>query len=307
MSIVSRLAARVAQSPGPAAGRLRERFAARLAERGESNPAHNAMSAAGPFDLPPGTHVLRDLAYGRDPAQCLDIYLPPLAEDAKLIVMVHGGGWMRGDKALLRSVKNKVLHWVGRGVVLVSVNYRLLPQARPLEQADDIAQALAFTQREAASWGADASSAVLMGHSAGAHLVSLVAADPSIAAGAGAQPWRATVTIDSAAFDLVRIMASPHFSFYDRAFGADPDEWRSASPFHRLRAKPTAPWLTIHSALRGDSAGQAEAFAAKANALGGSVDVLSVGLAHGDLNDLLGVPGAYTEAVDAFLHDAWSR
>lgn len=301
------LAARAARRPEVTAGRPRERLAALRAGRDDdgAGPLRNAMTAAGPFELPPGASVLRDLGYGEDPAQRLDVYRPAsAAAPVPLIVMVHGGGWMRGDKALLRSIRNKVLHWVGRGWALASVNYRTLPDAAPLEQADDVAQALAFVQRNAGSWGGDASRIVLMGHSAGAHLVSLIAADTSIAARAGAEAWRATVTIDSAAFDLVEIMNRPHFAFYDRAFGTDPRDWRMASPLHRLGAAPTAPWLAIHSARRGDSTAQAQGFAAAANARGGRVTALSVDLTHADLNDLLGVPGAYTEAVDAFLRDA---
>lgn len=276
----------------------------RLGERLDAGPARHAMADAGPFELPPGASVRRDLAYGADPAQRLDLYLPALADGAALIVMVHGGGWMRGDKALLRSVRNKVAHWVGRGWALASLNYRMLPGTVPLAQADDVALALAFVQDRAEGWDVDASRIVLMGHSAGAHLVSLIAADPAIPAQAGARPWRATVTIDSAAFDLVRIMNRPHYAFYDRAFGGDPRDWQLASPLHRLVAAPAAPWLTIHSAQRDDSAEQAQAFAARAGTLGGAVEVLAVDLTHGDLNDLLGTSGPYTDAVDAFLRRA---
>lgn len=290
-----------------AAARALRRLAATgggLRDRVDANPARHDMTAAGPFELPPGASVRRDLAYGADPAQRLDLYLPPLTDGAALVVMVHGGAWMRGDKALLRSVRNKVAHWVGRGWALASLNYRMLPRAAPLAQADDVAQALAFVQERAEDWDVDAARIVLMGHSAGAHLVSLIAADAAIPARAGARPWCATVTIDSAAFDLGRIMNRPHYAFYDRAFGSDPLDWHAASPLHRLDAPPAVPWLTIHSAQRDDSAEQAQAFAAKAGALGGVVEVLAVDLTHGDLNDLLGAPGAYTNAVDAFLRRA---
>lgn len=259
------------------------------------------MTARGPFELPPGATVERNVRYGPDPAQAIDIYRPAQADGAPVMLIVHGGAWSRGDKGLLRSVRNKVLHWVGRGCVLVSANYRVLPQARPLEQADDVARALAFVQHQARDWGADGSRVVLIGHSAGAHLVSLIAADPRIGARAGVESWRATISIDSAAFDLVRIMTRTHFDFYDRAFGADPADWRDASPFHRLQSPPAAPWLVVCSSLRGDSCPQAQAFAAKAAVLGGNVTVLEVALSHADLNDLLGAPGAYTDAVDAFL------
>lgn len=294
-------AARDSAQPG---NRLRERLLARAALRGadDQSGARHPMAARGPFELPPGARVERDIAYGHDPAQALDVYLPADAAGAAILLVVHGGAWRRGDKGLLRSVRNKVMHWVARGCVLVSVNYRMLPRARPLEQAEDVARALAFVQRQARGWGADGTKVVLLGHSAGAHLVSLLAADPQLGARGGAEPWWATISIDSAAFDLVRIMSRPHFAFYDEAFGADPADWRAASPLHRLQARPSAPWLAVCSSLREDACPQAQAFAAKAAAFGGQVSVLPVALSHADLNDLLGAPGAYTDAVDAFLH-----
>ncbi|EER58388.1 LipQ, partial [Acidovorax delafieldii 2AN] len=93
-----------------------------------------------------------------------------------MVFLVHGGGWRHGDKAHERLVQNKVARWVPRGVVLVSVNYRLLPEAGPDEQLRDVARALATAQRQAPGWGADPQRFLTMGHSAGAHLVALLAA-----------------------------------------------------------------------------------------------------------------------------------
>jgi acetyl esterase/lipase len=97
--------------------------------------------------------VLRDLAYGGDLHQRLDVYRPKLASEAPapVLFMVHGGAWHLGDKATPEVVANKVAHWVSRGFVLVSVNYRMLPEADPLQQADDVARALAFAQAKGPS------------------------------------------------------------------------------------------------------------------------------------------------------------
>ena len=62
------------------------------------------------------------------------------------------------------------------GIIFVSVDYRMLPQQDALAQADDVARALAFAQSRARSWGGDPGKFILMGHSAGAHLVALLAA-----------------------------------------------------------------------------------------------------------------------------------
>ncbi len=288
--------------PAASATPLRDLMLQRMAERQGGGANSNPMQARGPFDLPHGATAERDIAYGTDPAERLDVYRPAHAQGAPVIFMVHGGGWNRGDKGMLRSVKNKVTHWVDLGYVLVSANYRVLPQAHPIEQADDVAKALAFVQSKAQSWGGDPAKVVMMGHSAGAHLVSLLAADPSIAARQGAKPWLGTIALDSAAFDVSQIMSGRHFGLYDRAFGTDATYWRDASPVYRLKDKLSVPMLAVCSSRRSDSCQQARAFATKAASLGGSsVQVLPVDLSHGDVNDLLGAPGQYTESVAAFI------
>jgi acetyl esterase/lipase len=288
--------------PAAAADTLRDKIMERRAERQPASE-ENRAGASGSFALPSGATVETDIAYGSDPAQKLDLYRPAQAQGAPLIFMVHGGGWRHGDKGMLRAVKNKVTYWVGKGYVLVSVNYRVLPQARPVEQANDAAKALAFVQSKASSWGADPSKVVLMGHSAGAHLVSLMSADPSIATRQGmSKSWLGTIAIDSAAFDVVKIMNARHFRLYDEAFDKDPNYWREGSPTHRLTNKLAAPMLAVCSSRRSDACVQAQTFADKAASLGGNrVSVMPIDLSHGELNDQLGTPGAYTTGVVAFL------
>lgn len=246
---------------------------------------------------------LRDVAYGDDPRQRLDVYLPsgqPPDARAPVIFMVHGGAWMVGDKAARGVLQGKLARWLPRGLALVSVNYRMLPQADPLEQARDVARALAAAQRLAAGWGADGSKFILMGHSAGAHLVALLAASPALAAQAGAQPWLATVALDSAAMDVPRIMQGRHMRLYDRAFGADRAFWAAVSPYHQL-ARPAAPMLLVCSTLRDDSCPQARRLQQRAAALGSPAAVLEQPLSHAEINQRLGEEPAYTEAVEAFL------
>lgn len=256
----------------------------------------SACAAAGPRPSP----SLADLAYGPHEDQAIDVYLPPAAQNAPVVFMVHGGGWVRGDKRNTRVVDNKVARWLPQGYIFVSVNNRLLPDADPVQQAEDVGRALAFAQKEAPNWGGDPDRFILMGHSAGAHLVGLLAADPTIATDRGARPWLGSVPLDSAAFDVAAIMTQPHLRLYDRAFGEDPAFWKQASPLHRL-AKAPVPMLLVCSTRRALPCDQAHAFAAKAKSLGGDVEVLAVDMSHGEINKELGVPGAYTEKVEAFL------
>ena len=267
----------------------------------ELGASFDRAGSGGAIALPAGARVERDVAYGSDPAQRLDVYLPKQgAAAAPIILMVHGGAWMIGDKGASGVVTNKLGYWVPKGYVLVSVNYRMARPPSPLEQADDVARALAFVQAKASAWGGDSSRVLLMGHSSGAHLVALLAADPSIATRQGAKPFLGTVALDSAALNLVDVMGVRHYPFYDRVFGRDPARWVEASPFQRLSTAPQ-PMLLVCSSQRLNSCSTARAFAAKATTLGGRVTVLPQDLKHGDINKELGRPGEYTAAVEGFM------
>jgi len=251
-----------------------------------------------------------EVAYGDDPRQRVDVYLPEQPQRAPVIVMVHGGGWVIGNKALSQVVDNKVARWLPRGAIVVSVGYRLVPLSglasgpnavTPLTQADDVARAIAKVQALAPSWGGDPQRLVLMGHSAGAHLAALVSASPTFAQRAGALPWRGTVVLDSAGLNLVALMQRPHARLYDRAFGTDPALWHAASPLETLAAG-APPMLVVCSMQRSDgSCQQSDRFVARTAELGVRASVLEQDLNHGEVNATLGLPGAYTDAVERFF------
>lgn len=249
--------------------------------------------------------VLHDVAYGSDARQRFDVYLPA-RPTGPVLLMVHGGAWAFGDKAAAGVVQAKVRHWVdGLGYALVSTNYRLLPAAHPLEQAGDVARALALVQQQAPQWGADPKRLVLMGHSAGAHLAMLLHASPALVAQAGAQPWRVTVSLDSAAMDVDRLMRAPPPRLYDRAFGKDPAYWQSVSPYHQLAAPGAPGLLMVCSTLRDDNpCAQALHYEKKAAQLGHTMTVQAQRLSHGDINRQLGEPGMYTDQVTLWLNAA---
>jgi len=211
-----------------------------------------------------------DVPYGAHPLQRFDVYAPESAKNAPVIVMVHGGGWVIGDKASKWVVDNKRDHWLAKGFVFVSINYRMLPDADPLEQARDVARAIDVIATKAPQWGGDPRKLIVMGHSAGAHLVALVAAQQST-------HWRAAVFLDSGAFDVVDIMQRRHLALYDNAFGSDERFWRKVSPYHVL-AKPSPPMLAVCSTKRLISCASADRFIGKARALGTRASVLKENL-----------------------------
>lgn len=277
-------------------GPLRDRMRERMAERVQGRAAQEAR----PVDLQaiaPGARK-QTIAYGADPLQAVDVYAPAGARGAPVIVMVHGGAWKIGDKANSGSIENKLRHWLPKGYVFVSVNYRLLPQAMADEQAKDVAAAMRLVQARAGEWGGDPRKVVLMGHSAGAHLVALLSSRPSMVG----QPWAGTVVLDSAVMKVSSVMQRPRRpDFYDEAFGTDPAGWSKVSPMDQW-TPAAVPMLLVCSSQRPDKpCDEAKAFAELTARAGVTTPVLPQALSHADINRTLGLPGAYTDAVDAFV------
>jgi arylformamidase len=266
------------------AGPLRDRIEARRAARAGN-------------DSTPGVRVVRDVAYGSDKAQRFDVYAPRNAAAAPVIFLVHGGGWKHGDKKMDAVVENKVAYWSKQGFIVISTDYRMLPEADPLVQAQDVARAIGVAQDKAAEWGGARGKFILMGHSAGAHLVSLLNSSPQLQ---GSLRWLGVVALDSAAFDVELIMQSRHMRLYDAPFGTDPAYWRTVSPYAQL-TRAGQPMLAVCSSQRDDSCAQAQRYADKSRQLGGRIEVLPVDLSHRAINETLGEESAYTRSVDGFI------
>src|ERR1700689_1831048 len=116
----------------------------------------------------------RNVRYGPDPRQVLDVYLQHKVslESRPLVVFWHGGRWRFGDKADYRFVGAALAEL---GYVAVLPNYRHYPQVKMPGFMDDAARAALWAAAHAADYQADGARRLfLMGHSAGAHLAALV-------------------------------------------------------------------------------------------------------------------------------------
>jgi arylformamidase len=218
---------------------------------------------------------------------------------------VHGGAGRSGDKASASVIEQKVAYWLPRGYIVVSVNYRMLPAARPQEQALDLGRAVAWVQGQARAWHGDPEHLFVMGHSSGGHMVALLAADRTLRERAGAQPWRASVILDGAGFDLLDVMPRPHAAFYDDAFGSDRENWIAASPAEHLGAG-LSPSLLICSTLRVESCRRAGAYGKKLAALGNRAAIKSVPRNHGEIDADVGGDNEETREIAGFI-EAQSR
>jgi len=253
------------------------------------------------YAYPSDMKLLSDISYGKDAAQTLDVYMPANVKNAPVIFMIHGGAWRGGDKKNQAEFENKVEHWVTRGFVFISTNYRTLPKVEPVEQAKDLEAAILFSQQKANEWGGSGEEFILMGHSAGAHLVSLVSSNNSKITGNRIKPWLGTVSMDSSAYDIVKRMTSKNPSkFYGEIFGKAYNGWQKASPFYSL-SDNLPPFLAICSRRSETACNQAKHFTKKSQSLGAYVEVLDVDLSHREINSKLGKASCYTSDVDEFL------
>ncbi len=148
-------------------------------------PAHSALEqiSSHPHASVSITPAHANVAYAgtRNPAQMLDIYLPPTkARHAPLVLFIHGGAWMIGDKSWIRSGTHMQLEQflqllLNNGYAVASVNYRLTPEARFPAQIHDVKAAVRYLRAHAAEFGIDPMRIAVAGESAGGHLAQLLA------------------------------------------------------------------------------------------------------------------------------------
>ena len=146
-----------------------------------SNPIY--VSAASNLALPSGTlaesvEARKDIPYIDDgfAKHKLDLYLPKGKTNFPVLMFVHGGSWRSGDKSIYAAFGNRFAK-MGIGVAIPS--YRLMPKDPHPAQIEDTAAAFAWVYKNIAKYGGDVNRVYIAGHSAGGHLVALLALDES--------------------------------------------------------------------------------------------------------------------------------
>ena len=135
-----------------------------------------------------GFETTGDVAYAQGPRGRLDVYSPrgPHA-GAPVVVFVYGGGWEGGKRSLYRFVGASLAR---HGMVAVIPDYRLYPKVRYPAFLEDNARAVAWARGNAGRFGGDPGKLFLMGHSAGAYNVAMLALDRRWLGAVGVDPRR---------------------------------------------------------------------------------------------------------------------
>lgn len=237
----------------------------------------------------------------------LDLYAPRNGKQHPIVIWVHGGGWKIGDK---RGVDQKPAVFTKQGYLLVSINYRLHPQASFDQQAQDVAQAIAWVHQHAARYGGDPKRIFLMGHSAGAHLVALVSTNPRYLKqqSLSLKALRGCILLDGAGYDIaerIRNASQVSRKIYTSVFGADEQTWQAASPLTWVKPKQSIPpFLILHVARRATSRRQSHLLAEKLKECHVPVTLVSApGKTHLTINREIGEPDDLpTQKIFEFLN-----
>jgi triacylglycerol lipase len=187
--------------------------------------------------------IERDQAYGPDARHRLDIFAPAEPDEGPprpVLLFVHGGGFVRGDKGGPEDpFYNNVGMWaVRRGLLGVTMIYRLAPGFQWPAGAEDVARALEWLTHNAATFGGDPRRIVVMGQSAGAvHVAGFLAGHHGRVV-----PQPAGAVLLSGQYDLTTL---EHTSFETAYFGADRTRFAAQSSLEGLLKTPVPCLFTM--------------------------------------------------------------
>src|SRR5262249_16923713 len=151
-----------------------------------------------------------------------------------VVVFVHGGVWVMGDKSFFGWGPDIGRYYASRGIAAVLPSYRLSPAVKHPEHVKDVARAFAWTYRNISRYGGQRDLLYLCGHSAGGHLVALLATDESYlkAEGITTSAIRGVIGV-SGVYHIPEINLSIKVSQFDTAALVD-----LIGPSARPKAKP---------------------------------------------------------------------
>lgn len=179
-----------------------------------------------------------------DSLQMVDVFLPIDKEPSPVIVFFHGGGWIHGDKSSFREMGRKLAL---NGVIAVIANYRLSPKIKHPAHIQDVSSAVKWVWNNINNLRGDTTRIYLTGHSAGAHLATLLVTNEKYLIDNGMSTNNIAGVISISGIFL--IAPNPEGAtekFIKSIFGDSPSTWNEASPILNLQNKnPRLPKLLV--------------------------------------------------------------
>ena len=286
-----------------------------------ASPAVAAPRRSCAIATAPKTFAYERLAGVPATATSLDVWAPSRrcrvgARRAPVVLWVHGGGYRIGDKR--NGVADKVRLFNARGWVFVSVNYRLTRVGDPSsahypDHFRDVAAAIAWTRAHVSAFGGNPHRLAILGHSAGADIVSNVVTNPWWLGERGLplRAVRCAGPLDTEGFDKTRVPdGSDESAQWRVALGNAPNYKTTTSA--TLLARPGTGIPPMITVVRGLPLRRSieTAFAAAVRRAGASATVIDArSLTHEEVNRRIGAPGdtVMTPPLMRFLRGCFQR
>lgn len=243
--------------------------------------------------------------------QKVDIYAPLSTKSqgffkpgrkAPVLLYVHGGGWVKGNREKFYNLDKFANE---RNWMLVSIDYRPVPKTNIDGQVRDVVRAINWVRTNIKRYGGDPKKIVIMGHSAGSHLVSMVAAKKL------GGKLRGVIANDVQAYDMVAYggMRGSLPRVYQAAFGSSPANWIKWSPVTYVRngSGGLPPFMIMYSGSNYDRRKVlAHGFARELKNKGTRVTLFDgKRYRHGSIATTIGTSAEVTRAVERFLKRAF--
>ena len=214
-----------------------------------------------------GYSVHRDIAYGTDPRQRLDVYVPDgLKARAPVLLFFYGGSWQGGHKSDYLAFGQA---FASAGIVTVVADYRLYPQVKYPAFVEDAAGALSWVHGHIAQHGGDETRIFVSGHSAGGYNAVMLASEPKfIAARGGRLDWIRGVIGIAGPYDFLPLTDPAYIDIFHGATNRD------SQPINHVTGPRPPMLLTAGDADTTVHPGNADRMAAKLKAQGSAVKVI---------------------------------
>ncbi len=231
-----------------------------------------------------------------------------------VVIYVHGGGWRIGDKS--NKMDDKTALFNSLSYVFISINYRLSPvtpsssdpnRIKYPDHNNDVADAIKWVVGNISKYGGNPSKIVLMGHSAGAHLVSLTGTSQAFlpARGLPLSSIKGVASIDTEGYDVTTQSSD---EIYQNAFGTDYNIQVQASSLYNVNASYNYPRFFIAKRGTASRIALADAFISKLQSAHVIVSQVNGSqYDHEGINDAIGNPSdtVITPALKTFLQQCF--
>jgi acetyl esterase/lipase len=177
----------------------------------------------------------RDIPYYSGPGadkvkHRLDLYLPKGKSDFPVVMFVHGGAWVFGDKDFWGVHEAIGRMFARHGIGAAVISYRLSPAVQHPEHVKDVARAFAWLHDNVKKYGGRPDELFVCGHSAGGHLVSLLATDETYLKAEGL-----SLADIKGVMPISGVYLIPD-KWFTEVFGKDAETRKKASPINDVHA-----------------------------------------------------------------------